>query len=84
MRDSRFEYIDAAQILLGGFNSLADRRRHFLGLADAKAHYLGGGIADHHQRREAEILAALHDFGDAIDRHHLLFEVQGRRIDTFY
>ena len=34
-------------------------------------------IADDDQSRKAQVLAALDDFGDAIDRDHLLLEVQG-------
>src|ERR1019366_1513167 len=38
--DGGFQYVHLAQVLLGGFDSLADRRRHFLRLADPVAHHL--------------------------------------------
>ena len=35
-----------------------------------------GSVAHHHQGREAQVLAALHHFGDAVDRDHLVLQLQ--------
>ena len=72
-----------AQVFLGGLDALTDGRGHFLGFPDAVADHFGGGVADYNQRRKAEILAALHHLGDAVDGNHLLLEVEARRIDPF-
>src|SRR5204863_287527 len=61
------------EILLRDLHALADRDRHFLRLARAVAH-AAIAVADHHQRREGEVLAALHHLGDAVDVNHLFEE----------
>src|SRR5690554_2142721 len=48
--------------------------RHFAGLALAHADTTVT-VADHRQRGKTEDAAALHDFGHAVDRDHLLAEV---------
>ena len=37
--------------------------------------------SDHHQRCERQVLAALDDFGHAVDRYYLVFQLVGARID---
>src|SRR5262249_13558543 len=83
MRDRGLQHVDLAEALLRRLDALADRARHFLRFADAIADYLRARIADHHQRREAQILTALDHLGDAVDRHHLLFELQVLQVDAF-
>src|SRR5438034_2124954 len=42
-------------------------------------------IANDDQRRERQVLAALHNFGDAIDRNHLIFQIEAlRRYSVFW
>src|SRR6185369_3871814 len=50
---------------------LADRLRNFAGLAMAEAG-AALAVANDHERREAEALAALHRLGDAVDVDELL------------
>ena len=50
---------------------LRDRDRHFTRLAEAEAD-AAGAVADHGQRGEAELAAALDDLGRAVDRNQLL------------
>ena len=83
MQNGGFEHVDLAQILLRRFDALLDRGRNFLGLAGAEADDLRAGIANDDQSRKAQVLAALDHFGDAIDRDHLLLEVQGVGVDPF-
>src|SRR5689334_8935670 len=52
--------------LLRRSSRLADRFRHFAGLAVAEAS-AALAVADHHERRETEALAALHRLRDAVD-----------------
>ena len=71
--------LDALQVqlhhvLLGLLDGLADGHGNFAGLAHAEAG-MAALIADHDQRGEAEVLAALHDFGDAVDRNHLVLQI---------
>lgn len=49
---------------LGALDALLDGGRHFQGLAEAEAH-LAVAVAHDHQRAEGEVLAPLHDLGDA-------------------
>src|SRR5690606_12097479 len=63
--------LDVAHALAGGFHRLLDRGRHFAGLAVAKADP-ALAVADHRQRGEGELAAALHGLGDAVDRDQLL------------
>ena len=78
-----FENVYLAQILLRRLDTLLDRGGHFLGFAGAEADDLRARIADHDQRRKAQVLAALDHFGDAVDRDHLLFQVQVVGLDAF-
>jgi hypothetical protein len=57
-----------------GFGRLADRLRHLAGLAVAEAD-AAFQVTHHHQRREAETLAALDHLGHAVDVHELVFEL---------
>ena len=71
VRDGALDAGDAEESLLRLLDTLGDRRRHLLGFAVADTD--GAiAIADHHQCCEAEATAALHHFGDAIDRDHSL------------
>ena len=47
-----------------------------LALPVPKPTTLAPGVADHHQSREAHVLAALDDLGDAVDRDDLFLQVQ--------
>jgi len=68
--------------MLRRLDSLLDGRGHFLRLAGTEANDPGAGIAHHHQGREAEVLAALDHFRDAIDGDYLLLQVEVIRLDT--
>ena len=83
MRDRVFCQVHPLQVLLGGFNALADGLRHFLGLAAAIADNALVGIADDDKRREGHILAALDYLGHAIDGDNLIFQVEPVCIDLF-
>src|SRR5258708_40014701 len=82
MRQRRALERHADERLLRRLDALLDRRRHFLGLADAEADD-PVAVADHHQRAEAQVLAALDDLGDAADVDDRVLQVQLRRVDTF-
>src|SRR3982750_665882 len=60
--------------LLRSSGSLADRLRDLPRLAMAEAS-AALAVADHHERCEAEALAALHGLGDAVDVDELLDEL---------
>ena len=70
-RGAQNRHVD--QVLFGVLGALADRLGNFSGLAHARAH-TAFFIADHNQRREAEVAAALDDLGNAVDGNELLFE----------
>src|SRR5215831_9210065 len=74
MRDCRTFEIELHQVLLGLLDGLADGHGNFARLAHAEAG-VPALIAHDNKRREAKILAALHDFCDAIDRDDLIFQV---------
>ena len=69
------------QVLLGGFDALADGLGNFLGLAGAVADNAFAGIADDDERGEGHVLAALDDLGDAIDGDDLVLEVEAVRVE---
>ncbi len=73
--------VDLEQVLLGGLDALADGLGNFLGLARAVADYAFARIANDDQRGKGHVLAALDDLGDAIDRDHLVLEVEPVRIE---
>ena len=75
--------VDLEQVLLGRLDALADRLRNFLGLARTVADHALAGIADDHQRGERHVLAALDHLGDAIDRDHLVLQVEPVRVELF-
>ena len=75
MRDRGALQIQLHHILLGLLDRLANRHGNFASLAHAEAG-VAALVADDDQRREAEILAALHDFRDAVDRDHLILQVR--------
>jgi hypothetical protein len=74
MQRAAFLQRHAHHRLLGGSGCLADGFRNFARLAMAKAD-TALAIADHHECRKAEALAALHGLGDAIDVDELLDEL---------
>ena len=74
VRNGRPVHRDRDQVLLRDLDPLADRRRHLLRLAGAVADR-PCAVADHHQRREGEVLAALDDLGHAVDVDDLLDEL---------
>ena len=66
VRNGAVDQRDAEQVALGPLVALADRLGHLVGLAEAGAD-VTVLVADHHQGREREPPAALHDLGDAVD-----------------
>ena len=80
MRHGRALERHADQRLLRRFDSLLDGRRHFLRLAHAEAHD-AMAVADHDERAEAQVLAALDDLGDAADVHDRVLQIDLRRVD---
>ena len=70
-RGAQQRHVD--KVLLGILGALADRLGNFSGLAHARAH-AAFFIADHNQRREAEVAAALDDLGNAVYGNELLFK----------
>src|SRR5947199_118630 len=66
MWDRGLREIHAHQILLGRFDSLADRLGNFLRLPRAISDYGGAGISHHHQGGKGEILASFDNLGDSL------------------
>src|SRR5207245_419711 len=62
-------------------NTLADGLRHFFRFAAAEPDHARRRISDHHQRRERQILAALHYLGDAVDGHYLVLQLVLIRVE---
>ena len=83
MRNTGLREIHPDKILLRRFNALANGLRNFLGLARSVAHNRGGRIADHDQRGEREILAALDYLGHAVDGDHLIFQLIPSGVELF-
>src|SRR5277367_3049922 len=73
----------ADQAFLGAIDALANRLGHFVGFAEAESDQ-AVMIARNHQRAEAEAASALHDLGDAVDVHDLLFDLEALRIDALH
>src|SRR5437667_5223258 len=69
------------QVLLGRLDALADRHGHFPGFPGAIAD-VPACVPHHDQGRKAHVLAALHDLGDTVDRHHLVLQLQRVRINA--
>ena len=69
------------QVLLGGFDSLANGLRNFLRLAGTVADDAFTRIADDDERGEGHVLTALDDLGDAIDGDDLILEVEPVRVE---
>ena len=68
---------DVDHVLARLRHGLGDGDRHFTRLAEAEAH-AAGAVADHRQRGEAELPAALDDLRRAVDRDQLLEELVAR------
>src|SRR6185369_15401549 len=66
---------NADHLLLGMLGRLADRLGHFARLAGTVTD-AALAVANHHDRREAEALAALHHLGDAVDADQLLDQLR--------
>jgi hypothetical protein len=62
---------DLEHIATGGLHGLLHRHRHFPRLALAHADS-AVTVTNHGQRCKAEDATTLHDFGNAVDRDHLL------------
>ena len=62
-------------LLHGRLDSFFDRQRHLAGLTGTKTH-VARFVADNNQGGERQILSALHDLGDSIDRNDLIFKVK--------
>ena len=57
--------------------------RRFLGLADGRAH-AALFVTDHHQGGKAEVLTALDNLRDAVERYEMLFEFAGGFFSTLH
>src|SRR6185369_1452491 len=73
----------ADQVLLRRLDALLDREGHFARLARAETH-VSTFIADHDERRERRVLAALDDLGHTIDGDDLIFQVEPLRGDAYF
>ena len=69
-------------VLLGHLDPLPDRHRDFLRLAGAVAD-APLPVADDHQRREGEVLAALDDLGHAVDVDDPVDQLASLRVALF-
>ncbi len=67
--------VELDQIFLGLLDALLDGHGHFARLAHAETS-VAVAIANDNQRRKAEILAALDDFGDAVDGDDVILQVR--------
>ena len=74
MRDGGTLEVQLHHILLGLLDRFADGHGNFASLAHAESS-VTALIAHDDERRKTEILAALHNFRDAVDRNHLIFQV---------
>src|SRR5438132_4336854 len=83
MWDRGLREIHAHQILLGRFDSLADRLGNFLRLPRAISDHGGAGISHHHQRGKGEILTSFDNLGDTIDRDYLILKLVRTSIELF-
>ena len=86
MRNRGALKVQLHHVFLGLFDGLANGHGNFARLAHAESG-VAALIADHHQRGEAQIFAALDDFGDAMDGDDLIFQIfalisMGRRTDS--
>src|SRR5919201_1359505 len=82
VRNRRSLQRHADEILLRRLDTFLDRRWHFLRLADAEADD-AVAVADDDERAEAQVLAALDDLGDPVDRDDGVLDVELRGIDPF-
>ena len=78
VRDGGALQVELDQVFLGLLDSLLDGHGHFTGFAHAEAG-MPMAVANHHERGEAEVLAALDDLRDAVDGDDVILQV--RRID---
>jgi hypothetical protein len=78
VRNRRTSKIELDQILFCLLDALLDRHRHFTSFAHAESR-VTMMIADNHERRKAQVLAAFDHFGDAIDGDDVVLQI--RRID---
>jgi hypothetical protein len=73
----------ANQVLLRRLDAFLDRERNFSRLTRAETN-VSTFIADHDERRERKVLAALDDLGHTIDGDDLIFEVEPLRGDAYF
>src|SRR5215469_512625 len=81
VRNRGLRQVDLHEVLLRGFDSLANGLRNLLGLTRPVAHDALGWVADDDQCRERHVLATLDDLGDAVDGDHLVLQVEPVRVD---
>ena len=74
MRNRGALQVELHHVLLGLLDRLADGHGNFARLAHAEAG-VAALVAHDDERRKAEVLAALDDLGDAVDRNDLIFQV---------
>jgi hypothetical protein len=66
MWNGRALHVELDQILLGLLDALFDGHGHFARFAHTETG-VAATVPNNNKRRKAQVLAALHDFGDAID-----------------
>src|SRR5262249_22428805 len=82
MRDGRPREWHSNQVLLGRLDALLDGGRHLFRLADAEADDTMS-VADDDQRAEAQVLAALDDLRDAVNRNDRVLDVELACVNPF-
>src|SRR6266478_1992920 len=81
MWNRRSLQIQVNQVFLGLLDRLADGHGHFARLAHAEAG-IARLVSDDNQGRKTEVLAALDNFGYALDGHDLVLQVVGVDLDV--
>ncbi len=76
VRNRRALQVQLDQILFCLLDTLLDGHGHFARLAHAESR-MAVAVADDYQRGETQILAALDDFGDAVDGDHVVLQLRG-------
>src|SRR5262249_36494835 len=75
MRNRGALEVQLDQILFRLLDALLDGHRHFARLAHAETS-VAMAVADNNERGEAEVLAALDDFGDAVDGYDVVLQLR--------
>src|SRR5207253_1368754 len=83
VRQSALDQWNADQIILCGLDRLLDCVGYFFCLSGSKSN-MSGLVAYHDQRRERQILTALYNLGNTIDRYQLVLQDQSRRRNSLF